>query len=51
MNPPEEATTYTEEDLSGMTIAEIKELAVTVGIPITARKKADIIAEFLAGQN
>lgn len=52
MNPPEETpTTYTEEELSGMTIAEIKELAVTVGIPITARKKADIIAEFLAGQN
>lgn len=51
MNPPEETTAYTEEDLSDMTIAEIKELAVTVGIPITAKKKADIIAEFLAGQN
>lgn len=33
-----------------MTIAEIKTLADSLGITITATRKADIIAEFLAQQ-
>ncbi len=41
---------YTEEELSAMTIAEIKALAETLGYTITASKKADIIAEFIAQQ-
>jgi hypothetical protein len=33
-----------------MTIAEIKALAADLGYSITATKKADIIAEFIAQQ-
>lgn len=33
-----------------MTIAQIKSLAESLGIAITQTRKADIIAEFLAGQ-
>lgn len=33
-----------------MTIAEIKALAVELGYTITASRKADIIAEFIAQQ-
>lgn len=41
---------YTEEDLTAMTIAQIKALAEEKGYTITATRKADIIAEFLAQQ-
>lgn len=41
---------YTSDDLSGMTIAEIKALAESLGYTITASKKADIISEFLSQQ-
>lgn len=34
-----------------MTIAEIKALAADLGYSITATKKADIIAEFIAQQS
>lgn len=40
----------TEASLSAMTIAQIKALAGEKGYTITATKKADIIAEFLAQQ-
>lgn len=42
---------YTEDTLSGMTIAQIKEAAKEKGFTITATKKADIIAEFLEQQS
>ena len=41
---------YTAEDLSGMTIAEIRSLANDMGYSVTATKKADIIGEFLMQQ-
>ena len=41
---------YDAEALESMTIAEIKALAEELGYTITATKKADIIAEFLAQQ-
>lgn len=37
-------------ELTAMTIAEIKDAAEDSGIEITAKKKADIIDEFLAQQ-
>lgn len=43
--------TYTAEELETMTIAQIKALASDRGYTITASKKADIIAEFIAQQN
>lgn len=39
-----------EEELQALTIAQIKELAAEMGYTITAARKADIIAEFLAEQ-
>lgn len=42
--------TYTEEELSAMTIAQIKALAEELGYTITKSLKADIIAEFLEQQ-
>jgi len=41
---------YTAESLEDMTIAEIKALASSLGYSVTATKKADIIAEFIAKQ-
>lgn len=41
---------YTAEDLEGMTISQIRSLADSLGYAITKTKKADIISEFLAGQ-
>lgn len=41
---------YSENELSDMTIAEIKALSSELGYSITESKKADIIAEFLAQQ-
>lgn len=41
---------YTAEDLEGMTISQIRSLADRLGYAITRTKKADIINEFLAGQ-
>ena len=41
---------YGENELSGMTIAEIKALASELGYSITSTKKADIITEFLTQQ-
>lgn len=43
-------TAYTEDDLTAMTIAEIKALAESLGYSITATKKADIIQQFLEQQ-
>lgn len=48
----EEATegeSLTEEGLNAMTVAQLKALANERGITLTATKKADIIAEILAG--
>lgn len=42
--------TYTEEQLTAMTIEQIKALANEKGYTITKTAKADIIAEFLAAQ-
>ena len=41
---------YSENELSDMTIAEIKALASELGYSIIETKKADIIAEFLTQQ-
>lgn len=41
---------YTAEDLERMTISQIRSLADRLGYAITKTKKADIIGEFLAGQ-
>lgn len=46
----DDSTVYTEEELTAMTIAQIKALAEELGYTITATKKADIIAEFLEQQ-
>ena len=43
--------TFTEEELTALTIAQIKALAAERGYAITATKKADIITEFLEQQN
>ena len=45
------STTYSEETLKNMTIAEIKEIADERGYTITKTIKADIIEEFLQQQN
>ncbi len=45
-----EAPVYTAEDLSDMTINQIKALAAELGYTITKSTKADIIAEFLEQQ-
>lgn len=42
---------YTKEELSAMTIAQIKALATELGYTITKSVKADIISEFLSQQN
>lgn len=47
----DEDGTFTEEELTALTIAKIKALAKEKGYTITATKKADIIAEFLAQQS
>lgn len=44
-------TTYTQEELEDMTIAQIEALAEELGYTITKTLKADIIDEFLAQQN
>ena len=44
----DEDGTFTEEELTALTIAQIKALATERGYTITATKKADIISEFLA---
>ncbi len=41
---------YSSDELTAMTISQIKETAEDSGITITAKKKADIIDEFLAQQ-
>lgn len=43
--------TLSEEELSALTIAQIKAIASEKGYTITATRKADIIAEFLAAQS
>lgn len=47
----DEDGTFTEEELTALTIAQIKALATERGYAITATKKADIITEFLEQQN
>ena len=42
---------YTQEELSDMTIDQIKALATELGYTITKTLKADIIEEFLSQQN
>lgn len=44
-------TIYTQEELEGKTIDEIKEIATQRGYTITKTVKAEIITEFLAQQN
>ncbi len=44
------AADYTADDLSQLTIAQIKALAEDCGYTITKTKKADIIEEFLNQQ-
>ena len=46
----DEDGTFTEEELTELTIAQIKALAAELGYTITATRKADIIAEFLEQQ-
>lgn len=46
----DEDGTFTEEELTALTIAQIKALATEKGYTITTTRKADIIAEFLAQQ-
>lgn len=46
----DEDGTFTEEELTALTIAQIKALAAERGYTITATKKADIITEFLEQQ-
>lgn len=41
---------YTAEDLSGMTVSQIKSLADSLGYSITKTLKADIIEDFLSQQ-
>ena len=41
---------YSEDELTAMTISQIKELADRQGYTITKTVKADIIAEFLEQQ-
>ena len=41
---------YTGEELDGMTVEQIKELAVSLGYKLTKTIKAEIIEEFLAAQ-
>lgn len=43
-----DASGRTEEELSAMTVTELKALADSLGIELTATKKADIINEILA---
>jgi len=43
-------TAYTAEDLSAMTVAQIKSLAGDLGYSITKTLKADIINEFVSQQ-
>ena len=42
---------YTDEELTAMTIDQIKALAAELGYTITKTLKADIIEEFLSQQN
>jgi hypothetical protein len=46
----EDLEIYTVKDLEGMTISQIRSLAVKLGYAITKTKKADIINEFLVEQ-
>lgn len=39
-----------EEELTALTIAQLREVAADMGITLTATKKADIVAEILAAQ-
>ena len=47
----ENSAAFSADDLSAMTIAQIKALAAEHGYTITKTLKADIIAEFLAQQD
>ena len=47
----DESGTFTEEELTALTIAKIKALAKEKGYTITETTKAAIIAEFLEQQN
>lgn len=43
-------SSYTEEELSKLTVAQLKELSEANGYTLKATKKADIIAEILSQQ-
>lgn len=47
----DEDETLSESELQALTIAQIKAIAAEKGYTITATRKADIIAEFLAAQS
>ena len=40
-----------EDELSSLTVAQLRALASEMGITLTATRKADIIAEILAAQS
>lgn len=46
----DEDNTLSESELQALTIAQIRAIAAEKGYTITASRKADIIAEFLAQQ-
>lgn len=46
----DESGTISEEELTALTVAQLKAYAAEKGIKLTATRKADIIAEILAAQ-
>ena len=44
----DESGTFSEEELTALTVAQLKAYAAEKGIELTATKKADIVAEILA---
>jgi hypothetical protein len=47
----DESGTISEDELTALTVAQLKAYAAEKGITLTKTKKADIIAEILAAQN
>jgi hypothetical protein len=49
-NTVADSTTYTESELSNMTVAQLKQIASDKGYALTATNKAGIISEILTQQ-
>jgi hypothetical protein len=47
----DESGTISEEELTALTVAQLKAYAAEKGITLTATRKADIVAEILAALN